>query len=382
MRFRESIGFIIILGFVLTLSAGTYPVLAQEPETPEVRMSHTMAYDPFNEVVVMYGGSTSDGGYHELGDTWTYSYEENEWTELTLSPNPSTRAGHHMVYCNITNEIILYGGGGRTDTWSFSCTSQTWVLVTTSNNPGVHYSHGLAYDPMENVVVLFGGFGGDGMERSDTWIFNCTSREWSEVFPVDPPLERYGMVMVYDETIQKIVMSCGNSIQGHLDDTRWYDVSENTWEEQTTTGTRYGLKWPSMTFDSSNQRCILFGGQVGQDMVDHTWSYNATENSWVRHYPEITPPGRITGAFAFDSKFNVSILFGGGGEDYISLGDTWSYSFEDNTWTDMSTIGNSTSTSGTATPPPGFIPMEILVVAFTIPLVAFVVVVVMIKRKR
>ena len=339
-------------------------------------MSHTMSYDPHNEVAVMFGGSSSEGGYHEIGDTWIYSYEVNAWTELTLSPHPSARAGHDMVYCSATNEIILYGSG--TDTWSFSCETQTWSQVVTSVNPGNHYSHGMAYDSHENVVVLFGGFGGDGMTRDDTWIFNCTTQEWSEVFPVEAPLERYGLVMAYDETIQQVVMTCGNSPNGHLDDTWRYDVSTNTWDEQTTTGVRFGLKWPSMVYDSSIQKCVLFGGQVGEDPVDHTWVYDAQQNSWARQYPDEAPPGRITGAFAFDSINNVSILYGGGGADYGPLGDTWSYSSETNTWTDMSSVSNSTTTTTTA----GTIPLEIIVVGVTIPLVAILVVVVMKRRMQ
>ena len=196
--------------------------------------------------------------------------------------------------------------------------------------------------------------------------------------------------MVYDESTEQIVLTCGNSIEGHLDDTWWYDVSTNTWDEQTTTGVRFGLKWPSMVFDSANQTSILFGGQVGDDPVDHTWVYDAQQNSWVRQYPDEVPPDRITGAFAFDSKYNVSILFGGGGEDYSPIGDTWSYSLETNTWTDMSTVSSSTTTptstttgetSGTTTPPPDAIPLEIIAISITIPLVA-VVAIIILKRKN
>lgn len=394
MTTRIVLGIVIVIGIILPIVAGTQLsyVQTQITDVPDIRMSHTLAYDPHNEVVVMFGGSTNDGGYHEIGDTWIYSYEVNEWTELILSPHPFARAGHVMVYCNATNEILLYGGGGATDTWSFSCATQTWSQVITSVNPGVHYSHGMAYDSDENVVVLFGGFGGDGMTRDDTWIFNCTTREWSEVYPAEAPLNRYGLVMAYDEVVQQVILTCGNSPDGHLDDTWWYDVSTNTWDEQTTTGVRFGLKWPSMVYDSSIQKCVLFGGQVGQDPVDHTWTYDAQQNSWVRLYPDIAPPGRITGAFTFDSTFNVSILFGGGGADYGPLGDTWSFSYEANNWTDMSTVSSSattttggttpTITDGTTTPPPNTIPLEIIGIGVAIPLVAIVVVLFMKKKMQ
>ena len=173
---RRNLSVILI---VLGLALFVVPTQAQGEEVPDVRMSHAMVYDPHNEVTVMFGGMTNVGGLHSLDDTWTYSYEMNTWTNLDLGTNPPARCMHNMVYCSETNEMILYGGSGYVDTWSFDCTTQTWSQVITSENPGVHYNLGLAYDSQENIVVLFGGFGGDGMEQDDTWIFNCTSREWT-----------------------------------------------------------------------------------------------------------------------------------------------------------------------------------------------------------
>lgn len=379
MRFRLVLGLIIILGFVLPMTTESCQVIAQESETPVIRMSHTMVFDSYNEVVMMFGGFTSVGGLHSLGDTWTYSYESNTWTELSLTTSPSARAMHNMVYCNITNEIILYGGWGDLDTWSFNCTTQTWSQVTTEENPGVHYNLGMAYDSQENAVVLFGGFGDDGWEQDDTWIFNCTTREWSEVFPIESPLARYGMGMVYDESVNRVVLTCGNTAtQGHQQDTWWYDVSTNTWEQQTTTGVPDRLKWPSMTYDSENQICILFGGQIGDDKVNRTWHYDAQQNTWQRQYPDDAPSDRITAGFAFDAKNNVSILFGGGGQSDNPLGETWSYTLETNTWTDMSMVTN----SGTSTPHPETIPLEVILIGIAIPLAAVTVVVIMLKRKE
>jgi len=362
------------------------PSMSQTSDTPGIRMSHAMAYDPHNEVAVMFGGMTTEGGFRSLGDTWTYSYELNTWTELTLTTRPPARCMHNMVYCNGTNEIILFGGSGYSDTWSFDCTTQTWSQVSTSENPGEHYNLGLAYDSHENVVVLFGGFGDDGWEQDDTWIFNCTNREWTEVLPTESPLARYGMGMVYDESVERVVLTCGNTAsQGHQQDTWWYDASTNTWDEQTTTGVPSRLKWPSMVYDSKNEICVLYGGQIGDNKVDHTWHYNAQQNTWLRRYPDTAPSDRITAPFAFDSKFNVSILFGGGGQTDNPLGETWSYALDTNTWTDMSTVSSTTTTTttgGTTTPPPDSIPLEIIAIGVAIPVVAIVSVLFMRKKMQ
>jgi hypothetical protein len=341
VKFRVFIAICIVIAFaiqIIPLSSAEY-VHAQTSIRPEARGAHSMAFDPHNSVAVIFGGFALSGGWHYLGDTWVYSYTENSWTSLTLSPSPSTRSNHAMVYCNETNEIILYGGQGPedpTDTWSFNCDTQTWSQVVTATNPGVHHSLAMAYDSKENVVILFGGFGDDGLERDDTWKFDCVTREWTELNPSTAPLARYGHVMVYDESINQVVLTSGNTAtQGHQHDTWTYNTTADTWTELAPTGTPDRLKWPSMTYDSVNQKCILFGGQIGDTAVNRTWIYDAQLNIWQRGYPDIAPGSRINTGLAFDSVNGVTILFGGVIIDGVQYDDTWTYSYESNAWTLM-----------------------------------------------
>ncbi|MHA2323704.1 MAG: Kelch repeat-containing protein, partial [Candidatus Thorarchaeota archaeon] len=317
------------------------------------------------------------GGWHYLGDTWIYSYTANSWTRLVLTPSPSARSNHAMVYCNETNEIILYGGQGPsanpTDTWSFSPVTQTWSQVVTATNPGVHHSLAMAYDPQENAVILFGGFGDDGMTRDDTWKFDCDTREWTELTPDTAPLARYGHVMVYDETINKLVMTSGNSAQGHLQDTWTFEVSTSNWTELSPTGNPDRLKWPSMTYDSVNQKCILFGGQIGDNAVHRTWVYDALTDTWARRYPAVAPDARINTGLAFDPVNNVTILFAGATVEIETFDDTWTYSYESNVWTEMEVSDPTTPVSS------GFDP---LLLALVLPVIAALVVVVLVIRKR
>ena len=322
---------------------------------PEPRGMHGMVYDSHNEVVVIFGGRTTDEGLHSLGDTWTYDYATSTWTEIVTTPSPPARSNLAMVYCNVTEEIILFSGHGIADTWSFDVQSQTWSEVSTPVNPGIHHSHGMAYDPQENVVILFGGFGGDGMEHNDTWRFDCQTRQWTQLFPETAPLARYGHVMVYDESINRIVLTNGNTAdQGHQDDTWTFDTVANTWTEVTTIGSPWELKWPSMTYDSVNQKCILFGGQIGDTAIDDTLSYDGQSTTWTNLYPTESPPARICSGLAYDSANEVSILFGGWLVENGELGDHWAYSYDTNTWTSIedstvTTTASSTATTTTAT---------------------------------
>lgn len=376
-------GFIIVL-MVMTLMLQTALLShaeytqAQISVRPTARGAHSMVFDPYNNVIVIFGGFSMVGGWHYLGDTWIYSYTENSWTKLVLTPSPSARSNHAMVYCNETNEIILYGGQGSVnpkDTWSFSCETQTWSQVITSINPGVHHSLAMAYDSQENAVILFGGFGDDGHERDDTWKFDCATREWSELLPTESPLARYGHVMVYDEAINQIVLTSGNTAsQGHQDDTWTFYTSTSNWTELSPTGNPDRLKWPSMTYDSANKKCILFGGQIGDYAVDHTWIYDSQLDTWQRRYPSVSPGSRINTGLAFDLVDNVTVLFGGIVIDGAQYDDTWIYSYVDNSWTEMNESSSTTTSSESSFDP--------ILLALITPVLAAAVIVILLIRKR
>ncbi|MHA2134243.1 MAG: Kelch repeat-containing protein [Candidatus Thorarchaeota archaeon] len=348
---------VILVIFTLTSLSYSFPqvrsIQSQTALNPGERGGHAMVFDTHNDVAVLFGGFSFEGEFHSMGDTWLYNYELNTWTELSLTPSPSSRSNLAMVYVNATNEIILYGGGQATDTWSFDCESQTWSEVETEFNPGVHHSHAMAYDSQQNVVILYGGFDVEGWLAGDMWQFDISSREWTELHPSTMPLDRYGHVMTYDETIAQIVMCCGNTAyEGHQNDTWTFDVSSNTWTSVTTSGRPDRLKWPSMTYDSVNHKSILFGGQIGDNSVDGTWIFDALASTWTDANPTAAPQGRINTGLAFDPSFRVVLLYGGMSTDYgVNLGDTWAYSYETNTWTDMSEVETTTAitTSDTTT---------------------------------
>jgi N-acetylneuraminic acid mutarotase len=345
---------------------------------PEPRVGHEMVFDPHNDVAMIFGGTTLAGGLHFLDDTWIYSYTENTWTELVLTPSPPADDNMEMVYCSEANEIIFYGGDSSTETWSFDCETQTWSRVMTSSSPGFLDSFAMVYDTQENVVILFGGFNGDGLISDEFWMFNCSSREWIELFPPTSPPARYGHAMAYDESINRVVLTGGNTFSdGYKDDTWTYTTSTNSWTELSPIGNVDALKWSSMIYDSVNQKCILFGGDLGDNPSDHTWVYDGQTNAWSQRYPTVTPSGRMCPGLVFDSSNNVVILFGGIADYENPYDDTWTYSYESNDWTDMEESSEST----TPTTPTGYV-FDPMLLALAVPIGIGVIVVVLVLRRR
>jgi len=375
MRVTRSVATIlfILLATVFNSAPLVESLQSEDYASPGPRGGYAMVYDSHNQVSVLFGGMSMEGGLHALGDTWFYDYTMNLWTQHSTTSRPPSTWDHAMVYCDEPNLILLYGGGDSTETWSFDCESQTWSRIITDSDPGVHYSHAMAYDSTENVVVLFGGFNEEGRETSETWIFDFATEDWTEVTATTTPVARYGHAMVYDEVSQNVVLCCGNTAtQGHQDDTWLFDANQ-TWTELSTVGEPARLKWTAYTYDSTTRRVVLFGGQINDDATDDLWLYDLELNTWTEASPDVSPPSRINCELAYDESNNVYVTHGGFNQEYGLYGDTWVYDPAENTWIEMGGISTSTGTG------PGDL---LVVVLIALPIVALVTLVIVYLRRR
>ncbi|MFW9767866.1 MAG: hypothetical protein ACFFEM_03515, partial [Candidatus Thorarchaeota archaeon] len=62
-----------------------YPV-----DAPPARINTGLAFDPENNVTILFGGMHLGGVSYVFQDTWTYSYETNVWTNVTYSSSTTT----------------------------------------------------------------------------------------------------------------------------------------------------------------------------------------------------------------------------------------------------------------------------------------------------
>ncbi|MFX0093854.1 MAG: Kelch repeat-containing protein [Candidatus Hodarchaeota archaeon] len=310
---------------------------------PSARGGHVMVYDSANQKTILFGGFSSPWGIHHLDETWAYDYGSNSWTNLNPTTKPTLRTDAAMVYDSANQRIILFGGyevnKDLQDTWIYDYSSNQWTEVFPVTTPPVRKSHSMIYDAVNQKVILFGGYGAADRLLNDTWAYDYTSNSWTELLPPSSPIARYGHTMIYDAVNQKVILFGGNTWNaGYQHDTWAYDYTTNTWIELTPTIKPDVRYWHAMTYDSSNQKAILFGGYrlINSELIfyNDTWTYDYTTNEWNQTAPTSQPPARNVHSLVYDSVNEKVILFGGHNQT-VPLGDTWAYDVSSNTWERM-----------------------------------------------
>jgi hypothetical protein len=174
--------------------------------------------------------------------------------------------------------------------------------------------------PGDLGVVVFGGFDGpECCELADMWSYR-PGRDWTELTPDSLP--GIGFEFAFDAASDRLVLA---EPEG---ETWAYDPAATTWEAKTEVGPPV---WGSaMAYDAQSDRMILVG-------EDQTWAYDLDRDTWEQMEPGRTPPYREFGKVAYDTDSDRVILFGGNsGTIGEPLGDTWSYDYDSDTWTEMS----------------------------------------------
>ena len=94
-----------------------------------------------------------------------------------------------------------------------------------------------------------------------------------------------------------------------------------------------------MAYSPRSDRFVLFGGWNGTTGLNGTWVYDPAHRTWTELHPSPSPPSRGDGMFVYDNRSDVFLLFGGWHETpqqtYVRLGDTWSFSLPNDTWTPL-----------------------------------------------
>jgi N-acetylneuraminic acid mutarotase len=214
----------------------------------------------------------------------------------------------------------------------------------------------MAYDAQSDRVIIFGGqigniVSGDYIDYDDTWVYDLTANQWTQMEPLSVPTVRSGAELAYDVESDRVIMFGGFSSAIFWADEWAYDYNTNTWMKIAKgPGNRLGT---SMAYDEESDRIILFGGwymNMSGFIENDTWAYDFNSDTWTEMKPSISPPSRNNHAMVYDSKADRVLMWGGtdldgkyadfmwGGMDLDGKPadfSVWSYDFNTNTWQEM-----------------------------------------------
>ena len=332
---------------------------------PSPRSWPAMAYDSESDYIVLHGGwSIVDSVWTINSDTWTYDTNTNTWTEITdVGP---TIVGE-LAYDSKSDLLVFWGGPAdmselvedlRSETWTYDTNTETWVEMVNEVKPPPRSRGEVIYDSESDKILLFGGVldGGWPSEEvvHDCWeyelnnnLWNNVDWDWKELTPAESPEPTAWPAMTYDSESDLVVMFGGHT-EEQFASTGWYggnqtwtyNYNTNTWTNMSPASgpSRRGLA--CMEYDEESDVIILFGGGLFDGSgnaypLDETWAYDVNTNIWTNMAPSVSPGARLAYSMTYDSNSDLIILFGGINETSDNVGETWTYSYNTNTWTKM-----------------------------------------------
>jgi hypothetical protein len=321
-----------------------------------------MAYDPWDEMEVMFGGtslartsscpSLADPSSCGADSGATWEFQGGAWSayaDVSETANPAARFDATMVDRG-NGDILLEGGANENgtvfnDVWQFHSAATGWQPLqngsptdqAVSGAPIPRYDAAAAWDLWDGYFLMFGGSSPSGFVLDDGWSFALPAG-WATAtrvttLPSTAPSSRYLAAMVYDTALGAVVLfggeACGASACTFLGDTWLYDAG--SWQALPTDNAPSARFGASIDYNPSSGAVLLFGGCGAVCPLGDTWQFArprpTSPPAWLELFPVTAPPARYYAAMTFDAYDNVTVLFGGceGAKGPCPSGDTWVY---------------------------------------------------------
>lgn len=215
--------------------------------------------------------------------------------------------------------------------------SSFWQQLSPSMSPPARFQAAMTFDTKRGVAVLFGGQTSNAASSAlgDTWEWDGTTWSPKCASPCMPPSARPGAAMTFDSTRDVALLFGGGANGMEQSDTWSYDGQ--SWKSLCA----QGCMGPSartqamLAFDASSGKAVLFGGSVAcTPPLGDTWTWNGT--TWTSLSPMTVPAGRWGAGMVYDAAHAVTVLFGGAGAGFTGyFNDTWTWKSATSTWTQV-----------------------------------------------
>jgi hypothetical protein len=316
-------------------------------EKPESRVYHDLLYDEGSNQILMLGGTPGWGWQNQCRDVWAYKIASNEWAQRSNNLSVCDPTGGQIestspVLIEDSGVIIVFNNLG--ETWSYSIDNDKWKNMNPQKAPSARFGHVMTYDKFHGSVILFGGSPKDeqGIKyfKNDTWIYNYSLNQWKEMQPEVRPRRRMFAGMAFNSNSNTAIM-WGGKLAELNDNAMWeYDLSQNEWEIIPYIGAPPAFTYlnPKMMFDEQNNELfILYGIISSNDLYPSQlkeWRYSFKTNTWYEFEDKSHPPGVTDFAAVLDTKDRKVVLFGGftNYDPVRLLEGTWILDLESSVW--------------------------------------------------
>lgn len=297
--------------------------------TPPARGRHAVAFDLSRKKMYIFGGryreQASSGAYTMYNDLWAFNVNTDDWEKVAVTgtERPVGRANAAMVYDDLNDQLILFGGNSSSSGLSFNALNDTyifdlkrlkWQRVQTSTSPPVAIFHSLVMDGTNKRVILYGGGGNNaftGPFYQDMWAFDLDKQDWKKIWSASGqsqvPPARINAGLLEDRANRRVVLFAGHddTTVGHRNDVWVFDTQALQWERKRPgdTGTGQGCArfcscspdFVTVDKESPERReyhtfvpvigetqALLFGGKTDCGYIDDTWSLDLNTLVWSK----------------------------------------------------------------------------------------------------
>jgi N-acetylneuraminic acid mutarotase len=242
------------------------------PTAPSARRRHAMAHIGTDQVLLF-------GGYDSSRDdeTWVYDLNADTWTQMMPAAYPSARYRHAMAWVG-GDQVVLFGGDdGSSDdeTWIYDLSEDNWTQKFPSTQPSARRDHAMAFIGGDQALL----FGWD----NQTWLYDLSANTWTQVALSTGPaasIYLHAMALLRDG---QVLMFGGHDYTVPVGDTWVFDISDSNWTQLAPANSPSERYLPTMANLGSGQ-VVMFGG-YGDDFLDETWEYGSSG--------DLTPPDAI-----------------------------------------------------------------------------------------
>ena len=283
---------------------------------PSARYQAAFTYDPTAHKLLLYGGDSPPVGT-PLSDAWEWN--GTTWTSIATT-GPSGRSVHVMAGDVDRNVVVLFGGttsNNDAEVWEWNGTAWT-APATGSPPPGMSGLGPMAVTDTGRSKTFLVDLQHRSFERADGG--------WKLVSSSTPPLPNVS-AFVYDPAhAESMLFLATTTVPGPAVAQTWL-WNGTTWSNAMPAMQPSPRAAHELAPDRAGH-IVMFGGfeLVNFTNLDDTWTWDGT--TWTLRTPAHSPSARNSFGFAYDPIRGVTVLFGG--EDQMGeLNDTWEWDGND-----------------------------------------------------